>query len=326
MPRPATVTSEQIRSTILAMLAEAHETQPTNRERFRRIVSVRKLRDRLGAGDPATLGRAINAIESELVRAGLADIALPDIPAEIAEQMRQLWHAAVSVQLDEVVRLKGEAERSVSEAQAALVESNLRVEVLKQELAELRALLAARDTELAQLRTDHAALMAQDAARHVAQQDLQTQLQAAHAHSAALEHAQAHALAEAQQRYEGLSKQLLQETAQQRQAVQNENGRLASQLKFAEKRIAALEATLARTESELAGEREKRQSIVGEASAFKAINASQRAQLDELLRAALVSKPTAKKAASAVGAKPAAKAKPPAKEEKKPVSRKKTTS
>jgi len=105
MPRIAATTSEQIRSTILSMLTEAREPQPATRERFRRIVSVRKLRERLGAGDPATLGRAINAIEAELIQAGVADIAFPDIPAEIVEQMRQLWRAAVSVQLDDVAHL-----------------------------------------------------------------------------------------------------------------------------------------------------------------------------------------------------------------------------
>ncbi|MFX5510175.1 DNA-binding protein, partial [Acinetobacter baumannii] len=82
-------------------------------------MSVRKLKDRLGGGDPATLGRAINAVESEIVTAGLADIAMPDIPNEIAELMRQLWHAAVATQLDEVVKLKAEAQQSVAAANSA---------------------------------------------------------------------------------------------------------------------------------------------------------------------------------------------------------------
>ena len=75
MPRASIASPAQIRSTILAMLAEAHDASPATRERFRRVVSVRKLKDRLGGGDPATLGRAINAVESEIVTAGLADIA-----------------------------------------------------------------------------------------------------------------------------------------------------------------------------------------------------------------------------------------------------------
>lgn len=316
MPRIATTTPEQVRSTILAMLAEAHESQPASRERFRRVVSVRKLRERLGAGDPATLGRAINSVEAELVQSGLADIAFPDIPAEIAEQMRQLWQAAVSVQLDEVMRLKTDACQAVEATQATLVESTLRVDVLKQELAELRATAVERDTLLAQLRTDHAALTMQYAQSQGSQQEWQHQLQAARTHSATLEQTHADALAAVQQRYEGLSKQLLQETAQQRQAQQDERGRLASQLKFAERRIATMESSLQDADSVLAKEREQRHKLAGEASAFKAVNASQRAQLDELMRAALAPPPAARKRAerakpTSSPPKPVAKSKTP---------------
>ena len=65
---------EQIRSAVLSMLAEAGDAEPPTGERFRKIVSVRKLRARLGAGDPATLSRELNAIEADVVRAGLTDI------------------------------------------------------------------------------------------------------------------------------------------------------------------------------------------------------------------------------------------------------------
>src|SRR5471030_1237970 len=105
MPRPAAVTPDQIRSAALSMLAEAGDGQPPTGERFRKIVSVRKLRARLGAGDPATLARALNTIEAEVVRAGLAGVAIPGLPDTIAEQMRTLWQAAVAVQLDDVARL-----------------------------------------------------------------------------------------------------------------------------------------------------------------------------------------------------------------------------
>jgi hypothetical protein len=106
MARPAAVTPDQIRTTVLAMLAEAGNAEsttpatsvisatPVTRERFRRAVSVRRLRARLGAGDPAMLSRALNGIEAELVQAGLAEVALPGLPEPIAEQMRALWAAA----------------------------------------------------------------------------------------------------------------------------------------------------------------------------------------------------------------------------------------
>ncbi|WP_425469661.1 DNA-binding protein [Paraburkholderia unamae] len=68
----AAVTPDAIRATVLALLAEAGDPAPASDARFRKIVSVRKLRARLGAGDPATLSRHLNAIEAEVVQAGLA--------------------------------------------------------------------------------------------------------------------------------------------------------------------------------------------------------------------------------------------------------------
>ncbi|UNK03842.1 DNA-binding protein (plasmid) [Ralstonia insidiosa] len=143
MPRLA-ATPDQIRATVLAMLTEAGDAAPPTAARFRRVVSVRKLRDRLGGGDPATLSRTLNAIEAEVVRSGLADLALPEIPVEIAEAMRALWQAAVAVQLDDVVRLKREAQATADTAEAARAEAELRVELLRAELSEVRGQLAAR--------------------------------------------------------------------------------------------------------------------------------------------------------------------------------------
>lgn len=287
MPRPAASSADTIRATILTMLAEAHDSHPATRERFRRIVSVRKLRERLGAGDPATLGRAINAIESELVIAGMADIALPDIPAEIAEQMRQLWHAAVSVQLDDVVRLKQQAAQTVEQAQAAQAEMMLRVDVLKQEVTELRMLLATRDTELVQARADHAALLSRLELLQESHQATLDTVSPLRAELATMEAAKTEAIASAQQRYEGLSRQLLLETAQQRQTAQQEAQRFSQQLQFAERRAQVLEAGLAQAQADAAAERTGKQTAIGEAAALKAVNASQRAQLDELLQSTL---------------------------------------
>jgi len=204
--------------------------------------------------------------------------------------MAQLWQAAVGVQLDKVVRLKTEAQAVADAAREALAEAQLRVEVLKQELAELRAALSDRDGRLAQVTTDGAALTAQLAA-------LRAELHAARereaqwrGESAAIERSQADAIAAAQERYEGLSKQLLQETAQQRQAAQAEVGRMASQQKFADKREAALQARLEQLEAELVEARAQREQAVGEASALRYVTTSLRAQVDEIMRALPVPK------------------------------------
>lgn len=284
MSRPAAVTAEQIRSTVLAMLAEAGDAAPASGTRFRQIVSVRKLRARLGAGDPATLARALNAIEAEVVRAGLAEVAIPDLPADIADLMRALWQAAVAVQLDDVVRLKQAADANVAAAEAARTDAELRVELLKQEVESLRATLTARDAELADLRAQYGVLRDRCVFLEAQADERQAAFDALEAERASRDHAHTKALEAAQHRYEALSKQLLQETAHQREALKKEHAQAASQLKFAERRIAALEGERDRLDSELARERETRQQAVGEALALKAVNAQQHAQLADLLR------------------------------------------
>lgn len=307
MSRTAIASPAQIRSAILTMLAEAHDAAPATRERFRRVVSVRKLKDRLGGGDPATLGRAINAIESEIVTAGLADIAIPDMPAEISDLMRQLWQAAVATQLDDVVKLKTEAQQSVDQSTAALAESNLRIEMLREELEATRSLLASRDADLAQARADLASARHQIAALDEGVIQAQSTAESLRDQLIVLERKHQEGLATAQQRYDGLSKQLLQETAQQRQALQQEQHRLASQLKFAERRIATLEEAVSQAEADAVTERDKRQAAVGEANALRAVTASQRAQLDELMRATIAKASTANRRSAAPAEKPGSK-------------------
>ncbi|KWW38327.1 Chromosome partition protein Smc [Cupriavidus metallidurans] len=285
MPRLA-ATPDQIRATVLAMLTEAGDAAPPTAARFRRVVSVRKLRDRLGGGDPATLSRTLNAIEAEVVRSGLADLALPEIPVEIAEAMRALW---------QVVRLKREAQATADTAEAARAEAELRVELLRAELSEVRGQLAARDTALAVACAAQAAACARADEQAARRGELEAALATAQERATAGERTHTEAIATTQARYEALSKQLLQETAHQRDAVRAERAQLASQLKFAERRIAALEDERARLDADLASERAARQTAAGEASALKAVTASQRAQLDELLRATLAAAPPAAK-------------------------------
>ncbi|MCA7955731.1 DNA-binding protein [Burkholderia seminalis] len=284
MARPAAVTAEQIRSTVLDMLAEAGDAAPASGVRFRQIVSVRKLRARLGAGDPATLARALNAIEAEVVRAGLAEIAIPDLPPDIAELMRGLWQAAVAVQLDDVIRLKQAADAGVATADAARTDAELRVELLRQEVETLRATLTARDAELADLRAQHGVLRDRCASLEAQADERQAALDKLAAERADRERAHNVALQAAQHRYEALSKQLLQETAHQREAQKKEHAQAAAQLKIAERRIAALQGERDRLDGDLAREREARQQAVGEALALKAVNAREHAELAGLLR------------------------------------------
>lgn len=283
MPRPTIATYAEVRSTVLALLQEAGVDQSPSEQSFRRAVSVRKVRAHLGGGNPSTIGREINAVEAEMVRGGVSTLALPEVPADIATLMTQLWQAAVGVQLDEVLTLKSQAQAVADGARNALAEAQLRGEVLMQELVELRAGITDRDTRLAQTLATQATLETQIAA-------LNTELQASHARAAQLdvklvaqEASLVAAITTARDRYDGLAKQLMLETEQQRQAAQVETGRMAGQLKFAEKREATQLGRIAHVETELQEVRAQKDQAMGEISALKYVNSALRAQVDAIL-------------------------------------------
>ncbi|MEX3982253.1 DNA-binding protein [Paraburkholderia sp. EG287A] len=292
MSRPAAVTPDAIRATVLALLAEAGDPAPASDARFRKIVSVRKLRARLGAGDPATLSRHLNAIEAEVVQAGLAGFdgfAMPGVPEAIAAQMRALWEAAVATQLADVMQLRQQAEAVKATADAARHEAELRTELFRAELADLRAQLTARDDDLLGLRLEGRALQERAEALESTCTQLRTRL--TNAETATADAAQRHGreLAAERARYEGLSKQLLIETAHQRETFQTERQRLEAELARAAERLTALESLRERILTELANERNARQQAAAEAAALTTVVEQQRRTL------ALVSAATARK-------------------------------
>ncbi|SOE92680.1 replication region DNA-binding N-term [Burkholderia sp. D7] len=285
MPRPAAVSADQIRTTVLAMLAEAgmdNDHQPPSGERFRHVVSVRKLRARLGAGDPATLARILNTIETEVVRAGLAGVAIPGLPDTIAEQMRTLWQAAVAVQLDEVVKLKAEASDATEAADAARRDADLRVELLRAELAELREQISTRDTALATVRAECRVASGKMTEAETATLDLRAALASANASLGTANAEHAAAIAAVHARYEGLSRQLLLETEHQREAWRSERERLSGQITQAQERTAAFEGLRERLLTDLASERESGQRAAAEAAALTTLVAEQRALLQAI--------------------------------------------
>lgn len=282
MPRPAAVSPDQIRTTVLAMLAEAEMAPghpPPTPERFRKIVSVRKLRARLGAGDPAMLSRALNAIETEVVRAGLAQVAIPGLPDAIAEQMRALWQAAVAVQLDEVVQMKAAATQASEAAEVARRDADLRVELLRVELADLRDQLSARDTALATVRAEFRAASEKMSGAERTASDVRAALASATAQLNTAKDEHEAAIAAIHSRYEGLSRQLLQETGHQRHALQMERERLSGQIAQAQERVTALEGLRDRLLTELASERNAHQRAAAEAAALATVAAEHRALL-----------------------------------------------
>lgn len=282
MSRPAAVTPDAIRATVLAMLTEAGDPAPASDARFRRIVSVRKLRARLGAGDPAMLSRHLNVIEAELVQAGLAGFdgfAVPDVPQEIAAQMRALWEAAVATQLDGIVRLRRETQALVEAATEAQRNAGLKVELLRVELADVRSQLGARDGDLAVARASCEAATQRVSALEDTAGKLHAQLEGVEAAAADAARAHAGELATERARYDGLAKQLLRETAHQRETFQTERQRLEAELARAAERLQALESLRERLLTDLSQERDARQHAAAEAAALSTLVEQQRQTL-----------------------------------------------
>ncbi|MGF6732728.1 hypothetical protein OKW50_004873 [Paraburkholderia youngii] len=104
----------------------------------------------------------------------------------------------------------------------------------------------------------------------------------------------ANGLAAERARYDGLSKQLLRETAHQRETFQTERLRLEGELARAAERLPAFESLRDRLLAELAEERNSRQHAAAEAAALGTVVEQQRQTL------ALVGNATAKGAPGAV--------------------------
>lgn len=285
MARPTIATSADVRTAVLALLRDAGASESPSGQTFRRLVSVRKVRAYLGGGNPSTIGREINAAEAELVRDGAPLPALAELPADIAALMTQLWQAAVGVQLDEVLALKTQAQGVADAARSTLTEAQLRCEVLMQELVELRAGISERDARLVQALAKQTTLETQITAVTAELEVSRARAEHFGADLVAKEASASAAIASARDRYDGLAKQLMLETEQQRQAAQVENGRLTGQLKFAEKREATQLARIAHVENELQEVRAQKDQAMGEISALKYVNTALRTQVDGFLSA-----------------------------------------
>jgi hypothetical protein len=119
MARIPTNSRESVRAAIISLLAEAGHPAPASRAEFRRHVSVRNVRDRLGAGDATWWGGQMNQIEEELVAAGRARLLVPGIPEHVSHLMQEVWTAAIDAQTSEVIRIQAVAAESVANAKTA---------------------------------------------------------------------------------------------------------------------------------------------------------------------------------------------------------------
>ena len=99
MSRPAVATPAQVRETISSLLREAGIAGMASAPSFRRAVSVRKVRERLGGGNPATIAHEINALEKDIVG---ADSQVPVVPPE--DTRGRISHGEPDITPDECMK------------------------------------------------------------------------------------------------------------------------------------------------------------------------------------------------------------------------------
>ncbi|WP_171991642.1 DNA-binding protein [Paraburkholderia phenazinium] len=263
MSRAPSNSPEAVRATVIALLAEAGQPAPASTEEFRRHVSVRRVRARLGGGDTTALGRTINEIEVELVAAGRAHLRVPDIPPHVSDLMRGLWTAALDAQTHEILKIQQAAAESVENAETERDNARARVDLLKVELDDLRQDLSTRDETVGELRarlaeTETQLEAANRNARTMADRLDEMKSQRDEAHRAYQERVDALRL-----QFDGLGRQLRLETDTLRQGMVSEKAALeggltrASQVIESQKQIIEeLQADRQKLRSELAGQRD----------------------------------------------------------------------
>jgi chromosome segregation ATPase len=263
MGRISSNSPEAVRTAVLDLLAEGGQSAPATSQEFRRHVSVRRVRARLGSGDTSALGRQINEIEIELVSAGRARLSVPGIPEHVAALMQGLWTAALDAQTREVIRLQQTASEFVEQAESARDNAVARVDLLKLELDDLRRDLAARDQTIGELRARLAEAERQLASANADARSAADRLEELSRHDDQRRRDHEAQLAALRTEYDGLGRQLRQETDKMRQAMLSEKGALegsltkASQLiKNQEQLLSELQADRNRLRSELAAQRD----------------------------------------------------------------------
>ncbi|TGP39701.1 DNA-binding protein [bacterium M00.F.Ca.ET.228.01.1.1] len=243
---------QSVRSAALEMLAENCHGAPVSPALFRRVLSARRLRQRMGGGgDLATFSRILKAVEAEVTRDSASRDTIPDLPEPVANLMRAVWRAALDAQTGDIARNRTEAQQAVADAEEGRDEANAVVALLQTELQDLRRDLAARDETIGRLRAELAEATRQLASSDTAREQLSRRLVTIQHERDTDRRTVEEQLAAVRTRYDGLHRQLLEQTDAQRQAWVDAKRALEQQLRAAEERLTEVRAERQRLLDEL---------------------------------------------------------------------------
>jgi septal ring factor EnvC (AmiA/AmiB activator) len=211
----------EIKAAVDALLAESGFRAPLPAAQFRRVVSVRRLRQRLGGGDHATLSRSLRELEQQYHAGAHARRTLPALPEDVGALMERVWATAVAAADADVLSVREEAARSVATANAAREDADVRVDLLRRELADLSATLEARNQTIGQLQAQLSANQGELTVASRRIDDYASRLSAVEEERAAERHRFEVETARLRNEYEGLRVSLLTSTdAQRQEAIQ----------------------------------------------------------------------------------------------------------
>jgi hypothetical protein len=233
---------ESVRHAVQQLLDAAGTGVPVTPLLFRRLVSSRRVREQLGGGDPAWIGRQIRAIEAEVISQSTARFTATGLPEPVADSMRALWLMALEAARGELTDAQAAAAEAVVRAAAERDNSAALTAMLRTELDDWQRHARDRDMRIGQQEAELA-----ESRRQLAEEKNRARL----AETRLLEVTRAHdearrqydeAQAAVQREYAGLARQLMNATDEQRRALAAAQAALQPELKSLRQRLAQMTA------------------------------------------------------------------------------------
>jgi chromosome segregation ATPase len=212
-------TTEAVIAVIRQQLAEGCAGTPVTPAVFRRLVSARGVRERLGGGDLAWINRTIRSVEAQILAESAARNPIADLPDAVAGTMRALWQSAVAEAHDQLAAVHAEARRAIEDARAERDEAIALTAMLRNECDALQQRADAHVHKIGELDATVAHLARQCDEERERRQSLEGRL--ADALRAREQDRAAHQeeLSAVRYEYDGLRRQLLLESDAYRQSI-----------------------------------------------------------------------------------------------------------
>ncbi|MEX3949879.1 DNA-binding protein [Paraburkholderia sp. EG287B] len=229
---------ETVHAVVRQLLAAAGVAAPITPSLFRRIVTARRVREDLGGGDPAWIGRQVRAIEVELISESTARYTASGLPDQVADSMRSLWLMALEAARGEFAAAQADAAASVASAAAERDNASALVAMLRAELDDWQKQAREQDVCIGQQREELAQVHRRLAEETDRARRAETALDQAARASDEARRRHEEELSSVRGKYAGLSRQLLNATDQFRQSLAARQAAVQPEVQSLRRRLA----------------------------------------------------------------------------------------